>query len=248
MWRDVSKSAFIFGIGSFSIISSSYAKDLNISFISVVSYLSLVYLAANFLLRSLITRGTIDVDDTKQDYVVGEEEAVWVVKLVLPYVNEFLLRLRGLFSGDPPTTLKLAVLLFILARCGGSITLCKMAKLGFFGVFTVPKVCSSYSSQLNAYGTFWIRRFGDAWESCSHKKAVGFGIFTLVWNMSSLVARIWAMFILFVAFKYYQQFSFKEGSVQGDAATGNANSRYIGGRRKNPGSTIIDIKKQKKVC
>ncbi|KAI8023522.1 Reticulon-like protein B21 [Camellia lanceoleosa] len=30
MWRDVSKSAFVFGIGTFIIIASSYTKDINI--------------------------------------------------------------------------------------------------------------------------------------------------------------------------------------------------------------------------
>lgn len=48
----------------------------------------------------------MDVDDTKQEHVVGEEEAIWLVKLVLPYVNELLLKLRALFSGDPATTMK----------------------------------------------------------------------------------------------------------------------------------------------
>ncbi|PNY05676.1 reticulon-like protein B21-like [Trifolium pratense] len=52
---------------------------------------------------------------------------------------------------------------------------------------------------------FWIRRFRDAWDSCTHKKAVALGIFGLVWNLSSVVARIWAVFVLFVAFRYYQQ-------------------------------------------
>ncbi|XAR66768.1 hypothetical protein NMG60_11013099 [Bertholletia excelsa] len=214
MWRDVSKSAFVFGIGTFLIISSSYTKDLNISLISVVSYLGLVYLAAIFLFRSIICRGVIDVDDTSQCYVVGEEEAVWLLKMVLPFLNEFLLKLRALFSGDPATTMKLAVLLFVLARCGSSITIWKMAKLGFFGVFTVPKICSSYSAQLTAYGKFWIRRFQDAWESCSHKKAVAFGIFALVWNLSSVVARIWAVFMLFVAFRYYHQSGMKDEWVE----------------------------------
>nr|XP_027065857.1 reticulon-like protein B21 [Coffea arabica] len=188
MWRDASKSAFVFGIGTFIIISSSYAKDLNISAISVLSYLGLIYLAAIFLFRSLISRGAVDLDDSSTDYVVGEEEAVWLVKLILPCVNEFLLKIKALFSGDPATTMKMALLLFVLARCGSSITIWKMVKLGFFGVFTVPKVCSSYSTQLTAYGVFWIRRFRDAWESCSHKKAVAFAIFTLVWNLSSIVA------------------------------------------------------------
>lgn len=49
------------------------------------------------------SRGEID---RSQDYVVGEEEAIWVLKLVLPYINEFLLKLRALFSGDPSTTMK----------------------------------------------------------------------------------------------------------------------------------------------
>ena len=45
----------------------------------------------------------------------------------------------------------------------------------------------------------------DAWESCSHKKAVVAAVFTLVWNVSSTVARIWAVFMLVVAMKCYQQ-------------------------------------------
>ncbi|XP_022888155.1 reticulon-like protein B21 isoform X2 [Olea europaea var. sylvestris] len=238
MWRDVSKSAFIFGIGTFVIISSSYTRDLNISFISVVSYLGLVYLASIFLFRSLIRRGEID---RSQDYVVGEEEAIWVLKLVLPYINEFLLKLRALFSGDPSTTMKLAVLLFVLARCGSSITIWKMAKLGFFGVFIVPKVCSSYSTQLTAFGTFWIRRFRDAWESCSHKKAVGFAIFTLVWNLSSMVARIWAVFMLFVAFKYYQH------SLMSNEWTEEVrNEDSWQGQRQGRRTTLTDNRKQKK--
>ncbi|XP_042004406.1 reticulon-like protein B21 isoform X2 [Salvia splendens] len=128
MWRDVSKSAFVFGIGTFAIISSSFTKDLNISFISVLSYLGLVYLASNFLFRSLISRGSVENECTNQDCVIGEEEAIWVTKMLLPFINEFLLKLRALFSGDPSTTMKLAVLLFILARCGSSITIWTTAK------------------------------------------------------------------------------------------------------------------------
>ncbi|KAL2502215.1 Reticulon-like protein B21 [Forsythia ovata] len=240
MWRDVSKSSFIFGIGTFVIISSSYTKDLNISFISVVSYLGLVYLAAIFLFRSLISRGEID---TSEDYVVGEEEAIWLLKLILPYINEFLLKIRALFSGDPATTMKLAVLLFVLARCGSSITIWKMAKLGFFGVFIVPKVCSSYSTQLTAYGTFWIRRFRDAWESCSHKKAVGFAIFTLVWNLSSMVARIWAVFVLFVAFKYYQHSLMNNEWVVEEEMV---NEDSWEGQRQGRRTTLTHARKQKK--
>ncbi|PSS13937.1 Reticulon-like protein [Actinidia chinensis var. chinensis] len=246
MWRDVSKSAFVFGVGSFIIMSSSYTKDLNISFITVVSYLGLVYLAAIFLFRSIICRGVTYVDYTSQDYVVGEEEGVWLLKMVLPYLNEFLLKLRALFSGDPATTMKLAVLLFALARCGSSITIWKMAKLGFFGVFTLPKICSSYSTQLTAYGNFWVRRFKDAWESCSHKKAVGIGIFTLVWNLSSVVARIWAVFMLYVAFRYYQQAVMINDWVEEEPKCETSWQAPISGQRRGRGPTAVGVKKDKK--
>ncbi|BBH08599.1 Reticulon family protein [Prunus dulcis] len=203
MWKDISRSVFVFGMGTFVILSSSYTKDLNISFISVISYLGLLYLAVIFLFKSIICRGAVEVDNA--NYVVGEEEAMWLLKLVLPYLNELLLKMKALFSGDPATTIKLAVLLFVLARCGSSITIWTMSKVGFFGVFTLPKVCSLYSAQLTVYAKFWIRRFRDAWESCTHKKALTVAIFLLVWNLSSVVARIWAAFILVVAFRYYQQ-------------------------------------------
>ncbi|XP_047944746.1 reticulon-like protein B21 isoform X2 [Salvia hispanica] len=243
MWRDVSKSAFVFGIGTFAIISSSFTKDLNISFISLLSYLGLVYLAANFLFRILISRGSVENETANQDCVIGEEEAIWVTKMLLPFINEFLLNLRALFSGDPSTTMKLAVLLFILARCGSSFTIWTTAKLGFIGVFTVPKICSPYSSQITAYGTMWMKRFGEAWRSCSHKKAVGFGVLALGWNLSSVVYRIWAVFMLFVAFKHYQQQSFiAEGWAHHEAINGHHSSSQA------PTTTLQNRGKLKKEC
>ncbi|KAK4760670.1 hypothetical protein SAY87_005563 [Trapa incisa] len=233
MWRDVSRSAFVFGIGAFTIISSSYTKDLDISFITVISYLGLVYLGTIFLYRSIICRGYAYIQHTGA--VLREDEAIRLLKLVLPYLNEFLLKIRTLFSGDPATTMKLAVLLFLMARCGSSITIWKMAKLGFLGAFTVPKVCSSYSTQISAYGKFWVRRIRDAWDSCSHKKAVAVAIFTLFWNLSSVIARIWAAFMLFVAFRYYQQSLVTiEDDGENDAAglaEATCQGRAVGARR-----------------
>ncbi|PPR96317.1 hypothetical protein GOBAR_AA24353 [Gossypium barbadense] len=110
----------------------------------------LLLIAIHFPFQINHLQGVVEIDVS--NYVVGEEEAIWLLKLVLPYLNEFLLKLRALFSGDPSTTMKMAVLLFVLARCGSFITIWKMAKLGFFGIFIVPKLCTSYSHQLSAYG------------------------------------------------------------------------------------------------
>ncbi|GJR90361.1 reticulon-like protein B21 [Tanacetum coccineum] len=189
MWNDASKSALIFGLGTFSIISSSYTQDLNISFISVISYMGLIYLAAIFIFKSFILRTVVEEGDTidDDDYIVGEDEAIWALTLFLPYINEFLLKVKALFSGDPATTMK------------------------------IDNTCIKVflTEYLPAYeGAFWVQRFKDAWNSCSQKKAVAFGIFTLVWNFSSVVARIWAVFVLLVAFKYYQQSMMKDEVVE----------------------------------
>lgn len=40
------------------------------------------------------------------EMVIGEEEAIWIVKFLLPYINEILLNIKALFSGDPATTMK----------------------------------------------------------------------------------------------------------------------------------------------
>ncbi|XP_062190872.1 reticulon-like protein B21 isoform X2 [Phragmites australis] len=152
MWRDVSKSALVFGLGTFLLISSSYAKDLNFNTITAASYAGLIYLGLRFFSKSILNRSeNMDCDD-ERCYLVGEEEAIWLLRLVLPYINEVLLNLRSLFSGEPGTTMKLALLLFALARCGNFVTLWTLAKLVFFGVFIIPKVCSSYSTQLARYG------------------------------------------------------------------------------------------------
>ncbi|KAG6770182.1 hypothetical protein POTOM_025854 [Populus tomentosa] len=242
MWRDLSRSALAFGMGTFIIISSSYSKDLNVSFISVISYLGLVYLATIFLYRSLICRGVIDIDDDRS-YVVGEGEAIWLLKLVLPYLNECLLKIRALFSGDPSTTMK----------ANGSAALCSCqvwqlhnhledGKIGFN-----RRVLTNFYNKTQCEGKFWIRRFRDAWDSCSHKKAVALGIFSLVWNLSSMVARIWAVFMMFVAVRYYQQTMERDDWVEEeDAEADETWHGDSGGQRQGSGPASIGVNEVKK--
>ncbi|XP_058114094.1 reticulon-like protein B21 isoform X2 [Magnolia sinica] len=252
MWRDISKSAFVFGLGTFILLSSSFTKDLNFSLISAISYLGLVYLGVIFFYKSIICRGLVDFDESNEKYmVVGEEEAIWIIRMILPYFNELLFKIRGLFSGDPATTMKLAILLFVLARCGSSITIWTMGRFAFFAVFTLPKFCSAYSSQLSGYGEFWVRRFQDAWDTCTHKKAVAAAIFTVIWNLSSVVARIWAAFMLVVAVRFYQQSLLRDEWVEdevhedsngGQELTNKTGPTFI----MKGGPTITEVAKEKK--
>ncbi|XP_020265724.1 reticulon-like protein B21 [Asparagus officinalis] len=205
MWRDISKSAFVFGFGTFILFSSSYTKDLEVSLLSAIAYLGLVYLALIFLYKSVFGRGALNVEERDERYIIGEEEAISTLRFLLPYVNELLIKIKAFFSGDPATTMKMAVLLFLVAKCGSSITVWTLAKLAFLGIFTIPKILSSYSLQPAKYGKIWVERFRDGWGSCPQKKAVAALIFILIWSVFSTVARIWAVFMLIVAVKLYQQ-------------------------------------------
>lgn len=53
----------------------------------------------------MVKRGANDIGESSE-YILGDEEAMWVLKLILPYINEFLMKIRALFSGDPATTMK----------------------------------------------------------------------------------------------------------------------------------------------
>ncbi|KAG2372249.1 hypothetical protein LR48_Vigan05g043900 [Vigna angularis] len=81
---------------------------------------------------------------------------------------------------------------------------------------------------------FWIGRFHDAWDSCSHKKVVALAIFCLAWNLSSLVARIWSVFVLFVGFKYYQQhYLVRDERVEDEAGFGETWQEPVGVKAQN---------------
>lgn len=73
-------------------------------FLSLYLWTNYIYSGAKFQIFFYGFRGVIDVEDS--NYVVREQDAIWMLKLVLPYLNEFLSKLKALFSGDPGTTMK----------------------------------------------------------------------------------------------------------------------------------------------
>ncbi|KAI3842498.1 hypothetical protein MKW98_032373 [Papaver atlanticum] len=108
MWRDIKISSLVFGIGNLILLSHIVTRDINFSFISAISYTSLICIAVIFLYKAILNREPINLDDSNIIHSVGEEEAVCLVKVVLPWINKFILEFRHLLSGDPATTMKLS--------------------------------------------------------------------------------------------------------------------------------------------
>ncbi|KAH9299223.1 hypothetical protein KI387_030905, partial [Taxus chinensis] len=206
MWRDAPKSALLFGFGSFCVLSSSFTQDLQFSLVTFASYLALLYLAAVFLYKTILRRGAIEQESSLKNFeLINEADALWVLRSALPVINLLLAKFQNLFSGDPATTMKLASVLWLLAKCGHTMTIWNLAKLSFFAIFTIPKLYTCYSAQLHGYGRFMLLRFRDAWNSCSHKKGVVVTVFLLMWNFSTVTARLWGAFILIVALRLHHQ-------------------------------------------
>ncbi|XP_022999357.1 reticulon-like protein B21 [Cucurbita maxima] len=210
MWRDISRSALVFGVGNLVIILCYFMKNMNISFISVISHMGLLYLAAIFVHSSIFGRRKgIDSDD--EHYAIEEEEVIRFAKRLVPFVNQLLQNLKALFMGDPSATMKLGVTLFVLARWGSFITLWNVVKCGFIGVFTLPKLIT--------HGEQWLTLCGSSWKLCSHKKAVAVALFFIGWSFSSTLYRVWAVFFVFVSFQYYQEVKNGEVAPKNDSVS-----------------------------
>ncbi|KAI3854726.1 hypothetical protein MKX03_014991 [Papaver bracteatum] len=223
MWRDIKISSLVFGIGNLILLSHIVTRDINFSFISAISYTSLICIAVIFLYKAILNREPINLDDSNIIHSVGEEEAVCLVKVVLPWINKFILEFRHLLSGDPATTMKFAVSLFILARLGSFITVWRVTVLAFLGVFSLPKFYSTYSRQLIEEGILWLSQCRNVWNSHAYTKVIAVVVLTLVWISSSTVARVWEVFILIICIRYYQETLIQatESGSEGDMLEGD---------------------------
>ncbi|KAI5075588.1 hypothetical protein GOP47_0009664 [Adiantum capillus-veneris] len=191
MWRHIPRSALLFGLGCFCIMSASLIQDMQYSTFSVMAYMALFYLAARFM-RCNFLRGS---PSTLSVGLVTEADALRLIRVVLPPFNLMLQKLGDLFSGEPIVTLKVAGALWFLARAASTMNIWTLARVAYFALFTVPKCYTSYHDQIETQVRnvlHWVR---STWGACGHKKAVLFAGFLVVWNFSSVSTRICGAFL-----------------------------------------------------
>ncbi|CAN6700522.1 unnamed protein product [Malus baccata var. baccata] len=202
MWRDVARSSLWFGLGSLFFLSSCFAKGINFSIFSAISQIGLLFLGASFVSNSICQRNNTE---KKCDLLLKEGDILGVAKRILPAVNLALSKTRALFSGEPSMTLKVAPFFLLGAEYGHLITFWRLCMLAFFISFTIPKLYSCYSIQINQKVDclkWWVL---EAWGACSHKRIVAASAATAFWNLSSVKTRIFTAFISLVILRYCRQ-------------------------------------------
>lgn len=202
MWRDMAKSSLWFGLGCLCILSSCFSKGVCFSLFPASSQLGLLILGASFLSSSIGRRENLS---KKRDWRLRDEDLMRLGRLILPAVNLAISKAQELFSGEPSMTLKVAPFLLLGAEYGYLVTLWRLCAFGFFISFTVPKLYTSYSSQINQKGDYMKQSLVEAWRACSHKKLVAGSAITAFWNLSSIKTRIFTAFIALVIIRYCQQ-------------------------------------------
>ncbi|KAF7840723.1 reticulon-like protein B17 [Senna tora] len=202
MWKDVSKSTLWFGFGFLCFISSCFSTGLNFSIFSAISQLALLYLGVSFFSNSIFQRNQTK---KKSEAKLKEDDILRLAKLILPALNLATSKTRDIFSGEPSTTLKVIPILLLGAEYGHLITIWRLCALGFFVSFSVPKLYSCYSTQINQRAECFTLRLMDTWNSCIHKKKVVASVVTAFWNLSSIKTRIFTAFIVLVIFRYFRQ-------------------------------------------
>ncbi|XVF02038.1 hypothetical protein REPUB_Repub04eG0141800 [Reevesia pubescens] len=199
MWRDVAKSSLWFGFGCLGFLSSCFTKGVTFSIFTVISQIGLLFLGVSFFSNSICH------NVEKNEFKLSEEDFLRLARLILPVTNFVISKMRELFSGEPSMTLKVAPLLLLGAEYGHIITLRRLCAVGFFISFSMPKLYSCYSSQINQKAEYMKQWVIEAWGACSHKKVVAASAATAFWNMSSVKTRIFTAFISLVIIRYYRQ-------------------------------------------
>ncbi|KAJ4913455.1 Reticulon-like protein B18 [Raphanus sativus] len=203
MWRDVAKSTLWFGFGCLCFLSSCFTKGFSFSVFSVVFHVGLLFLGVSFLSHTLRQRVTEERE--RREVKVSEEDVLRVARRMLPLTNLAISKTSQLFSGEPAMTLKVAPFVLIGAEYGYLITLWRLCALGFFLSFTVPKLYSSYATQINQKVENAQKRIVEAWGICTHKKFVAGSMITAFWNLTSLKIRFFTVFIIVVVIRYKWQ-------------------------------------------
>ncbi|XP_045805151.1 reticulon-like protein B17 [Trifolium pratense] len=202
MWKDVSKSTFWFGIGSLCLLSSCFSQGFNFSIVSAMSQLAILILGVSFLSNSISQSETVE----EKCYVkLKEDDVLRLARLILPALNFAISKTRVLFSGEPSMTLKVIPFLLLGAEFGHLITIRRLCAIGFFVSFTVPKLYSCYTSQIDKRAEGLKLLLLDTWCACTHKKKVMTFILLTFWNLSSIKTRIFTAFMLLVLFRYLKQ-------------------------------------------
>ncbi|KAJ1387965.1 Reticulon [Sesbania bispinosa] len=182
MWKDVSKST--------------------LCIFSAISQLAILLLAVSFFSNSVCQRDQYD----KRDYAkVKEDDILRLAKLILPALNFAISKTRELFSGEPSMTLKVAPFLLLGAEYGYLITIWRLSAIGFFISFSIPKLYSFYSAEINKRAECLKLRLLDTWNACTHKKIVVASALITFWNLSTVKTRIFTAFILLVILSYFRQ-------------------------------------------
>ncbi|XVE66166.1 hypothetical protein DITRI_Ditri08aG0058500 [Diplodiscus trichospermus] len=220
MWRDVAKSSLWFGFGCLCFLSSCFTRVVAFSIVSVISQIGLLFLGVSFFSNSICHNV-----EKRNEFKLSEEDFLRLTRMILPATNLVISKMRALFSGEPSMTLKVAPLLLLGAEYGHVITLWRLCVFGFFISFSMPKLYSCYSHQINQKAEYMKQWTIEAWGACSHKKLVAASAATAFWNLSSVKTRIFTAFISLVIIRYCRQHlvqSSDEGEVEEVERSGQA--------------------------
>lgn len=203
MWRNVAKSALWFGFGSMFFFSCSFSREITFSPISALCHLGVMILGLAFFKDSVPQRPQVE---RGRSFQLTEEDVLRASRAVLPIANSMISTAQVIFSGEPSMTLKVLPVLLFGAKYGSLVTVWRLLAAGFFTSFTVPKLYSSYSSQIHRRVEILRDRAQESWKSCPRKKLVAATAVTMCWNLFSVKTRVMAAFVSLVILRYNQKY------------------------------------------
>lgn len=155
-WRDIKKSALVFGSGFFLLLSF-----ILFSLVSIVSYISLAALSISisFVVYKKVLNAVQKTSEghpfkeyLEKDLTPPSEKIHEWADIITDHLTCVLKELRRLFLvEDVVDTLKMALLLWVLTYIGDWFNGMTLVIIGFVGAFTVPKFYETFQVQIDHY-------------------------------------------------------------------------------------------------
>ncbi|XP_052892148.1 reticulon-1 isoform X1 [Anopheles moucheti] len=155
-WRDIKKSAVVFGGGLAILLAMSL-----FSLISVFSYLSLLLLFGTISFRiyknvlqavQKTAEGHPFKDYLEMDLTLSQEKVQQLATFAVAHVNALLTGLRRLFLvEDLVDSIKFGVLLYWLTYVGAIFNGITCVMIGFVALFTLPKVYENNKQSIDTH-------------------------------------------------------------------------------------------------
>eukprot|EP00898_Chlorokybus_atmophyticus_P005148 jgi/Chlat1/5634/Chrsp369S00868 len=204
MWKDVSRTSLIFGGGCFCIMSQYALTEPVISPVGLVAYGLLLHLGYMFF-RSHYAQHVGTAQPQTEAPWLSEESAQRLAARLVAAGNAAAHLHKSFFVGDTAMTLKVAVVLWLLAQLSTFFSLMTLFSAAFVAAFIVPKLYVQHREQAELYVKPVLLDVWRQWQEFQHRRLAAAAAGLTAWCLLGFGTKLFLGFVLFLCLRLYRE-------------------------------------------